>query len=1075
MSRAIARHYQIIDEAVAKHGGARPVEQGEGDSTVSAFARATDAVRAALDIQRTMLGDARPEGTAITVRIGIHTGEAELRGDDNYIGVALNRCARLRSIGHGGQTLLSRPTADLVRDELPAEASLKELGEHSLRDLTRTEHVYQLSHPDLPNDFPGLAAPRSGSGNLPSHLTSFIGREEQIAEVARLLEETRILTLVGSGGCGKTRLAIEVAERVTDRYLDGVLWIDLSSLSDPALVPTSVANALKIREGLMQDPTDTVAAHLENRNLLLVLDNCEHLASACAAFAERVLRACTNVTVMATSREPLGVHGETTWRVPSLTVPSEDGDAEDSESVRLFVERAGRSRPQFRATSDDLAGIATICRRLDGIPLAIELAAARIRTMSPQRIAAGLADRFGLLSVSPRTALPRQRTLEASVDWSHTLLSAPERVLFRRLAIFAGGFTLEAAEHVCAGDGLDEFAVMDLLSQLVDRSLAQMEETGEDARYRLLETVRDYARYKLADSEDAAAMRDRHLAFFVEFVERAEQGLETSAMAEWVDRLERDHDNVRSAIDWSVESQQTDSALRLCAALFVFWLYGNHLPEGRGRVDAMLSLEGGDRGLRARALASAALTATFALDDPSGTRAFSEQAISLARELGDTQTIGRGLASLGFAALYGDPTVGRDLCEEAATAAERSGDVACVCHALSGLVLVETLLSEWDRARDAANRAVEVARASGHPFRQAQTLCWAGFRALWWGELETARRYLDESISIARAINDHFLLSFALGFRGSVEVCGGRNEEGRRDLEESMTIARPGGLFFQVGASDLFSAERCYSEGDLDTGAASAEEAVAIFRAMDFPFGVASGLIFEAFIREAQQDGGAARRLAEEALAIARTNGLPREEGRSLLVIARLQHGEGSLEQAEETLQEALNIFARSHLLLEMIMALEHIAAIACANDSYAEAARLLGATQAVRDGTGYRRPSSRKDEHESLLDALRAGLGDEGFVAAWKDGAALTLDEAVAYVTRARGERKRPSHGWASLTPTELDVVRLVRDGLTSPQIAERMFIAHDTVRTHLKHVFVKLGVSTRAELAAQAERRQI
>ena len=290
-----------------------------------------------------------------------------------------------------------------------------------------------------------------------------------------------------------------------------------------------------------------------------------------------------------------------------------------------------------------------------------------------------------------------------------------------------------------------------------------------------------------------------------------------------------------------------------------------------------------------------------------------------------------------------------------------------------------------------------------------------------------------------------------------------------------MTIARPGGLFFQVGASDLFSAERCYSEGDLDSGAASAEEAVAIFRAMDFPFGVAWGLIFEAFIREAQQDAGAARRLAEEALAIARGDGLPREEGRSLLVIARLQHREGSLDGAEDTLHQALGIFARSHLSMEMVMALEHIAAIACANESYVEAARLLGATQAARDGMGYPRPPIRRDEHDTLLATLRAALGHDGFDAAWNDGAALMLDEAVAYGTRARGERKRPSHGWASLTPTELDVIRLVREGLTSPKIAERMFITHDTVRTHLKHVFVKLGVSTRAELAAKAERRQI
>ena len=1076
MGRAIARHYEVIDEAITKNGGVRPVEQGEGDSTVSAFATATDAVRAALDIQRAFSAEGWPANALIRVRIGIHSGEAHLGDDGKYVGAALNRCARLRAIGHGGQTLLSRTTADLIRDELPAEVWLTDLGEHPLRDLARSEHVFQLNQPGSPSDFPTLTSQRPRSSTLPEQITSFIGRAEQIEEVVRLLEEARLLTLVGSGGCGKTRLAIEVAGRITDRYGDGVLWIDLSSLSDPALVPSTVATALGIREALIQDSTDTVAAYLENRNLLLSLDNCEHLAAECAAFADRILRSCGAVTFLATSREPLGVPGETAWRVPSLTLPTgEEGDAAESESVRLFLDRARQGRARFRISADTLDTVVTICRRLDGIPLAIELAAARIRTMSPQQIAKGIGDRFSLLGGGSRTGLARQRTLEASVDWSYALLSEPERILFRRLAIFAGGFTLEAAERVCAGGPIDEFAVLEVLSQLVDRSLVQMEELDDETRYRMLETVRVFARQKLADSEDAAVMRDRHLAFFVEFVERAEQGAETPAMAEWIDRFDRDHDNVRAAIDWSVESRQTDPALRLCAALFGLWLYGNHLPEGRRRVDAILALDGGDPGLRARALASAAGTAAFVLDDPSGTRAFAEQALAIAEELEDVYAIGRASTFLGFATLYADPTVARDIFEKGAAAAERSGDMACFCTALSGVVIMEILLAERDRARDAVQRGIEVARATGHPFRQAQTLCWAGFQATVWGEFERARQCLDESITVAREINDHFLLSWALGFRGWQEVFSGRHAEGRRDLEESLSIGRPGGMFFQVGTSDVISAERCYAEGDLEGAAAFAEESVAIFRLADFPFGIALGLTVDALIKDAQQDTDASRRLAEEALTLAQDNHLPREEGRALLVIARLDHREGSIERAEETLHQALGIFARSHLSMEIVMALEHMAAIANSNESYVEAARLLSATQAVRDGMGYPRPPIRKDEHEALLVTLREALGNDGFEAAWKDGSVLTLDEAVAYGTRARGGRKRPSHGWTSLTPTELDVVRLVREGLTSPRIAERMFIAHDTVRTHLKHVFVKLGVSTRAELAAQAERRGV
>jgi predicted ATPase/class 3 adenylate cyclase/DNA-binding CsgD family transcriptional regulator len=1074
MSQAIARHYQIIDEVVAKHAGVRPVEQGEGDSTVSAFARTSDAVRAALDIQHAVVDEAWPGRARISIRIGIHVGEAELRSDGNYAGAALNRCARLRSIGHGGQTLLSRAAADLVHDDLPDDAWLKELGEHSLRGLARTEHVSQLCHPALPTDFPSLNAPGPQSRGLPVQLTSFIGREQEMDDVVRLLGESRLVTLVGAGGCGKTRLAIEAVATVTERYRDGALWIDLSSLTDPGLVPSTVVRALNIGESLMQDPTDTVATYLAPRNLLLLMDNCEHLATACASFIERVLRACSELAVLATSREPLGVDGETAWRVPSLTIPSAGaGDVEETESVRLFVDRARKSRPQFRLTEDTVDAIASICRRLDGIPLAIELAAARVRAISPQQVAAGIRDRFSLLGGSSRTSLPRQRTLEASVDWSYNLLSEPERVLFRRLAIFAGGFTLEAAERVCTGADIDEFAVLELLSQLVDRSLVQMEENDDDTRYRLLEPVRVYARQKLADTGEAPAIRDRHRAFFVEFVERAEPGLETPAMLQWVGRLQRDHDNIRAAIDWSVESRDTDWALRVCAASFFFWLYGNHFPEGRRRIDQILALDDGDPGLRARALICAAGTALFLFEEPERSRDLAKQALALARDLDDGHTIGRGLAFLALLGLWGGGSEGRGVSEDAIAATEASGDVAFLCMALSALVLSEALHGERKRAHDAAQHAVEVGRASGHPAWRAQTLAWAGFRALVWGELATAESLYDESISAGRSYGEHWFLSFGLPFRGFVKTLSGRHEDARRDLEDAMTIARPAGLFFQVAIADVVAAERCYALRELEQGAASAEEAVAILRMAEFPFGIAWALTIGAFISEAQQNIGLARSQAEEALELSRENGLPYTEGRALLAIARIEHADGSIDRAEDVLHQALSAVSGSGLPMETIMALEHIAAIAYEKESLEESARLFGAVQAARDLIGYPRTPIRLEEYEASITSVRRALGDDGFEAAWKEGTELSLDEAVAYATRARGERKRPSHGWTSLTPTELHVVVHVREGLTSPQIAERMFISPDTVRTHLKHVFVKLGVSTRAELAAEAVRR--
>ena len=1074
MAEAISRYYAIIGEVVAKNAGYRPIEQGEGDSTLAAFACATDAARAAAGIQRALIDEAWPEGASIHVRIGIHTGEAHL-ADGTYRGGTLNRCARIRSLGHPGQTLLSGTAADLVGDDLPPDLSLKDLGLHHLRDLGRSERVFQLVHPGVPAEFPPLRSSGPRSSLLPALVTSFIGREQEIAEVIHLLDRARLLTVVGAGGCGKTRLAIEVAERVKLGYRDGVVWVDLSSLADPDLVPSTVATALELREAMFQDPADTVAAYLVLRHVLLILDNCEHLSAACGAFAERILRSCAEVTILTTSREPLGVSSETSWRVPSLSLPSAgDARVEDSESVRLFLDRAERSRPRFKVTPEMLDAIASICRRVDGIPLAIELAAARTRMMSPIQIAQGIGERFSLLAGGVRTALPRQRTLEASIDWSYELLSEPQRILFRRLAIFAGGFTLEAAEQVCSGDPIDELGVLDVLSQLVDRSLVHVEEIDDEPRYRLLETVRDYARQKLAGSQDGAGIRDRHLRYFVAFVERGEEGLQSRDMTAWVSRMQHDHDNVRAAMDWSVESRNTGEALRLCAASFLFWLYGNHLPEGRRRVDGILALEGGDPGLRARALAAAAGTATFVFQDPETVLAFAEPALMTAEELGDGRTVGRAATHIGFALIYGDPSAARDYFGRAADAAEEVGDWVFVCNAFAGLTIAESFLGERERASEAARNGTEAARAIDHPFHLAQISLWdGGVRALAFGEFETAASRLSESVEIARMINDDFLLSFALAYRGRLEVWRGRYPEAVQHLEEALKIASAGGLIFQLGVAQMLLAECACAEGDPDRAYSFAQTSLPAMRFSGMSFAISSALVVMSGVRELRGDLAEARGDAEEAVEIARTNRLPLAEADALLLIGWFDLAEGSVERAEENFHRALGVAGGSGLPLQMVAALEGLAGVADAQESPVEATRLLGAASAARDEIGYRAPRLRGAENARRIDSLRDSLGAEAFGDLWNEGAALRLEDAVAYATRARGERRRPSHGWSGLTPTELEVVKHVAEGLTNPQIADRMFIATGTVKTHLKHIFEKLGVKTRSELAAQASRR--
>src|SRR5438270_5839520 len=469
MTAALGRANDIVNHAVETHRGVRPVEQGEGDSFVAAFSKASDGLACAVDIQRQLTTD------PIRLRIGIHTGEVQLRDEGNYVGPAINRAARLRDAAHGGQIVLSQVVHDLVVDQLPDDVALKDLGSHRLRDLGRPEHVYQVVHPTLAAEFPALRSLDSLPTNLPVQLTSFIGREPELPVLQKLLAETRMLTLTGPGGCGKTRLGLELAARVIDDHPDGAWFVDLSAVADPKAAPAAVATALAVRPEPGRRLVDTLVDHLGSETAILLLDNCEHLVEATAELARDLLVGCPRLTILATSREQLGVPGETPWLVPSLSIserrlPGHVDALDQYEAVRLFVDRARRARPTFSISNESAPAVAAICQRLDGIPLAIELAAARSRVLSVEQILDGLDDCFRLLTGGARTAMPRQQTLRGSIDWSYRLLSDEEQLLLRRVSVFGGGFTLDAAEAVAGGDPLDERAVLDLLQSLVDKS-----------------------------------------------------------------------------------------------------------------------------------------------------------------------------------------------------------------------------------------------------------------------------------------------------------------------------------------------------------------------------------------------------------------------------------------------------------------------------------------------------------------------------------------------------------------------------------------------------------------------------
>src|ERR1700736_1588815 len=636
MTAAIARVNQVVSATIAEPGGVRPVEQGEGDSFVAAFARASDAIAAALELQRAPLAPIR-------LRIGVHTGEIQLRDEGNYAGPTINRTARLRDLGHGGQTLLSGVTEALVLDRLPDDAWLSDLGTHPLRDLPRPERVVQLCHPDLVNEFPPLRVSKAVvSQHLPVKLTTFIGREAELSQLRGLLAENRLVTVTGAGGVGKTRVAIHVAAQMAREFGDGIWYVDLAPITDADLVPIAAARAFGLPDQPGRSTMDTVTRFVGDGQMLVVLDNCEHLLDATAALIVGLLAACSRSTLLATSREPIGVAGEVSWRVPSLSVAD--------EAVELFTDRARHARADFAITEDNAAAVTEICRRLDGVPLAIELAAARVRALSLAEILESLHDRFRLLTGGSRTAVRRQQTLRASVDWSHALLTEPERVLFRRLAVFLGGFDLDAAQAVAGGGDVQRYQVLDQLTLLVDKSLVVADDRGGRTRYRLLETVRQYALEKLGESGEADTVRSRHRDHYTSMA----AVLDAPAGRDYEQRVERANieiDNLRAAFAWSRENSDVQLALALASSLQPLWLARGRPWDGLAWFDAALAdLDAQQPGVapavRARALADRAMLA-IRMGAPDSLEQ-AQQALAIAREVDDPALLARALTACGY-------------------------------------------------------------------------------------------------------------------------------------------------------------------------------------------------------------------------------------------------------------------------------------------------------------------------------------------------------------------------------------------------------------------------------------------
>jgi predicted ATPase/class 3 adenylate cyclase/DNA-binding CsgD family transcriptional regulator len=1066
---AVARHYEILDGAIARHGGVRPVEQGEGDSVVAAFARAGDAVAAALDAQRALTEETWPTPTPLRVRMAVHTGDVQLRDAGNYMGSTLNRAARLRQLGHGGQVLVSRATEELLGGVVPSTAWLRDLGGHRLRDLGRPEQVFQLCHPDLPDAFPSLRSVDARPNNLPSQLTTFVGRDDEVAVLHKLLDADRLVTVTGSGGCGKTRIAVQVAAERLEQHPDGVWWVDLGPVGDPTLVANAVADAARIREAPGESLVSTLCRVLASRRVLLIVDNCEHVIDAAATVCHSLLQECPSLTVLATSREPLGVDGETTWRVPSLEVPQPGVPLEDAsghDAVRLFVDRATRARPTFELTDETVGSVVEICQRLEGVPLAIELAAARVRVMAPSEIAAGLQDRFRLLGGGARTALPRQRTLEASVDWSWNLLTDELRLLFRRLAVFAGSFALDSAEVVCADDALGEYEIFDLLLQLVDRSLVQAEERG--GRYRMLETVRHYALRRLLDAGEADAVRHRHLAHLVSLIERTQPLVEEGGTAAGLDRLELDADNIRAALDWSVAAGRAVDGLRLATVWPEHWAFSGRMPEGVARIQALVEAAEPEGDLLARALVALQTIAAYGAVDLGGSSARGRRGLALARDVGDEQLAARALVYIGFAEGMLDPASASTHLEAARAASVAAGDAWAARHATNWIGFNRLATGDVAGARDLFWENADAARGAGDLIGLRTALYFMGVCSWQLGEPRRAAAEMREAVEVAASARDRLwvpmietLLSIVITSLGDYESSESLIQ---RALEDAADTSNP----FARALALWALAWRRAATGDVSEAKVAASEGSAVFAVTGPPWAAAicTGLL--AWATASSGDPRGAVRAADDAVARAASSPAM---GFALLMKAHVARAGGALDVAEEAARQS--VMQGVHVL-STSDALEALGGVLVARGDADDGVRLLAAGVAARENTDLRRWASLEPTFLADIAAAREILGDDAFADTWAKGATQSAEEAVACASRGRGARRRPSAGWDSLTPTEVEVVRLVAEGLTNPQIGERLFVSRGTVKTHLAHVFAKVGVSTRAELATEATRRQ-
>lgn len=931
---------RLMRAEFARHDGHEMDTQGDAFFVV--FDRATDAVGAAISVQQALADAPWPEDVEVRVRVGLHTGEPILTSD-GYIGLDIHLAARIMSAGHGGQILLSQTTRDLVEQHLTEGAYLRDLGEHRLKDVHKPVHLFQVCVSGFPADFPPLNTLNSRPNNLPAQPTPFIGREQEVASIVQLLsrEDVRLLTLTGPGGTGKSRLSLQVAMDMSNVFPDGVVFVNLTPIADSALVIPTIARTLDLKETGDQSLLALLKASLREKKLLLLLDNFERVVSAATQLAD-LLAACPKLKIVVTSRVVLHVRAEYEFAVPSLALPDlqhpqythDLAALAQYEAVALFIQRAQAVRPDFQITEANAPAIVEVCARVDGLPLAIELAAARMKLLTPQALLARLSQRLQVLTSTAKDIPARQQTLRNTIEWSYTLLDNFEQQIFYRLAVFVGGCTVEAVEALYARLDDETEQVLDGVSSLADKSLlrqAAYGKDGEETRLVMLETIREYARERLAASGEKERARQAHAEYYLALVEEAEPELSGPQQVAWFERLEREHDNLRTAIQWFLEPQSSDHqrvemALRLVGALQRYWRMSGHFSEGKNYLELALTRsqstgqEAGQQpnpALRAKALNVAADVALFDLYEHERAEALCQESLALYRELGDIRGIATSLSLLGWVAQ-------RRFHREAASALHEE--------------------------------SLALSRKLGDRRAIAEALYDLSYLAFSQGDYERSNALKEESLALFRELGDKWRIAF---------------------------------LLLQVVSVASYA-------GDYEKACPLAEEGLRLFRELEDKEGTADALLALGGVTLNEGDYVRAEAALVEGLGMYRELGLKRGIAKSLFALGRVAFGQTYYAKAQALHTEGLTLFTELDDKWLIALALEELAAAVAMQGQAIWAAHLVGAAAAYRESIGSTPLPAERTNYQHALVHARNQASEQRFEAAVEEGRAMTPEQAL-------------------------------------------------------------------------------